>query len=138
MRMRWPNCVESVPSAMLCASEEIETAAEEAGGVVDDAAAGGVGLGKAGHAALESVECACDLGRDAVGVGAEVVGREGLGAEGGVVGGGGEGEVHLGGAAAEEGGGVEIEPGVFACRLRGAGVRRGSCLGGRGLWAAGS
>ena len=40
--------------------------------------------------------------------------------EGGVVGWGGEGEMHLGGAAAEKSGGVEVEAGVFSGEFGGA------------------
>ena len=55
-----------------------------------------------------------DLGVNAAGVCSESFGGEGFGGEGSVVGGRGEREVNLGGAAAEECGGVKVEASVFA------------------------
>ena len=85
------------------AGEEIEAAAENKGCVV------GCGFVQLWDVAFEGGESGGELGVDTVGVGGEVGGGEALGGEGWVVGWGGEGEVHLGGAAAEEGGGVEVE-----------------------------
>ena len=91
------------------AGEELDAAREDEGCGV-----GGELVRQGGEGVLEGVEGAVDLGVDAGGVGGEGFGGEGLGCEGGVVGRSGEGEMHLGGAAAEEGGGVEVEAGVFA------------------------
>ena len=88
--------------------EELDASAEDEGGVV------GGGLGELGHAALEGVEGEGELCVDAVGVGDEVGSDEGLGEEGRVVGWRGEGEMHLGGAAAEKTSGIEGKCGVFA------------------------
>ncbi len=62
---------------------------------------------------LEGVECGGDLVVDALAVGGEVFGGGGDGGKGFVVRGGGEGQVELGGALAEEGGGFEVGAGVL-------------------------
>src|ERR1039458_9078211 len=91
------------------AAEELDAAGENEGGGV-----GGEFVGEGVEGALESVEGAGDLGADAGDVGGEDFGGEGLGSKGGVTTGGGEGEVELSGAAAEQGGGVEGKAGVLA------------------------
>src|ERR1035438_6222673 len=74
-----------------------------------------------------------DLGVDAAGVGGEGFGGEGLGGESGGYlraegfGRHGESEVQFGGAAAQQGGGFEVEAGVLA---GGGGDGRGSGFGG--------
>ena len=88
--------------------EELNAAAEDEGSVV------GGRLGKMGHGALEGAKGQGELGVDAVGVGNEVGRGEGLGEEVRVVGRGGEGNMHLGGAPAEQGRGIEIKCGMFA------------------------
>ena len=93
------------------AAKEVEAAREqERCGVGGE----GFGVGEGGEGALEGFEGAGQLRIDAIGVGLEGRGGEGLGGEGWVVRGCGEGEVHLGGAAAEQGCGVEVKAGVLA------------------------
>src|ERR1700754_595086 len=90
------------------AGVELDASAEDDGGVVGD------GFCELGHTALESAEGEGELRVDAIGVGDEIGGREALGEEGGIVGWGGESEMHLVGAAAEECGSFEAECSVFA------------------------
>src|ERR1700761_1733537 len=91
------------------AGEEFDAAAEYECGVV------GSRFGELGHAALESVEGERDLCVDAIGVGDQIGCGEVFRHEGGVASRGGEREMHLCGATAQQRGSFEIETGVFAC-----------------------
>ena len=83
------------------ASEEVDAPRKQQRGIVGDQVL------ERGELQLQGLQGGGDLRVDAARVTGEVFGREGLGGERGVIGWGGKGEVHFGGAAAKKRGCLE-------------------------------
>ncbi len=82
--------------------------------------------GELGQAALQGFQRKRELGVDSAGVRDEVFGGEGFGGKGRIVGRRGQGKMHLGGAAAEQGSRVDVRSGVLASQSRRRLLMRGS------------